>query len=323
MVTPFHDETVASFIHRIAAANHVSDKDLRELLGVRMLKRTPITALIEPLSIVTGFNESLLRLALPEFGPEAVSNEPGHFGRPLAQRMRSLERPACRRCVHAAGITGQVNRWTTHEKNVCLRHRLWIGDGCVEADDQIDISILTSTIRAQRHHRNLIPRHGRRQVRDAFSGARSVFISLVENRSADPFGVIAEARLHLRDVGGQPAPPSTALGILFHPQIVTLTGLLANREWVRRARRSGHVGWLAGEVTRRGILVGYRPEKADPLFQWVETHLLHHKFMDFYGYRSYGVFFPEETVRMPPRPRPLAQPSPAMPADAGHSPGPS
>ncbi|MFJ2517263.1 hypothetical protein ACIPEL_39360 [Streptomyces griseoviridis] len=161
-----------------AAANHVSDADLRELLGVRMLKRTPLTVLIEPLSIVTGFEESVLCLALPEFGPGPMTNEPGHFGRPLTQRKRSLERPACRRCVHAAGIQGPVNRWTTHEQSVFLRHRLWIGEGCTEADDQVDISDLSSTSKAQRHHRNRIPRHGRRWVRDAFSGARTAFIGL-------------------------------------------------------------------------------------------------------------------------------------------------
>lgn len=308
VVPPFHDETVASFIRRVAAANHVSEKALRELLGVRMLKQTPITALIEPLSIVTGFAESVLCLALPEFGPGPVTDAPGHFGRPLAQSRRSRERPACRRCVQAAGIRGPVNRWVTHEQNVCLRHQLWIGEGCTEADDQIDISVLPSTSRAQRHHRNLITRHGRRWVRDAFSGARSAFIDLVEDHFADPFGIIAEAQFHLRDVEGQPAPPPTLLSMLFHPQIVTLTGLLANAEWIRRAMESGHVGWLAREVTQRDILVGYWPKENDPLIQWVEAHLMHHRFAAAHGYKFYDVLFPEETVRRPRSPRGRARP---------------
>ncbi|WP_141363000.1 hypothetical protein [Streptomyces sp. 6-11-2] len=299
---------MASFMRRVAAANHVSDTDLRELLGVRMLKRTPITVLIEPLSIVTGFEESVLCLALPEFGPGPVTNEPGHFGRPLTQRKRSLERPACRRCVHAAGIQGPVNRWTTHEQNVCLRHRLWIGEGCTEADDQVDISVLPSTIKAQRHHRNLIARHGRRWVRDAFSGARTAFIGLVENHSADPFGILTEAQSHLRDVRGKAASPSMTLAILFHPQIVSLTGLLAHVEWIRKTRQSGHIGWLAEQVTRRYVLGGYAPEETDPLVQWVKDHLLHHRFVAAYGYKFYDVFFPEETVRLPPPPRGLAKP---------------
>ncbi|MEV7505531.1 hypothetical protein [Streptomyces sp. NPDC093018] len=290
-------------MRRVAAANHVSGEGLRELLGVRMLKRTPIAALIEPLSIVTGFEESVLCLALPEFGPGAVTNEHGHFGRPLTQQKRSLERPACRRCVHAAGIQGPVHRWTTHEQNVCLRHRLWIGQGCTVPGDQVDISMLPSTSRAQRHHQNLIRRHGRRWVRDAFSGARSAFLGLVEGHFADPFGIIGEAQLHLRDVGGQPAPSSTTLGILFHPQIVTLTGLLANPEWAWRARQSGHIGWLAAEVTHRDILVGYAPKENDPLVQWVEGHLLHRRFVAAYGYKLHDVFFPEETVRPSPPPR--------------------
>ncbi|KPI19739.1 hypothetical protein OV450_7842, partial [Actinobacteria bacterium OV450] len=267
-----------------------------------------ITALIEPLSIVTGFAESVLCLALPEFGPGPVTDAPGHFGRPLAQSRRSRERPACRRCVQAAGIRGPVSCWVTHEQNVCLRHQLWIGEDCTEADDQIDISVLPSTSRAQRHHRNLITRHGRRWVRDAFSGARSAYIDLIENHVADPFGIIAEAQFHLRDVEGQPAPPPTLLNMLFHPQIVTLTGLLANAEWIRRVTGSGHVGWLAREVTRRDILVGYSPKENDPLIQWVEAHLLHHRFAAAHDYKFYDVLFPEETVRRPRSARGRARP---------------
>lgn len=96
--------------------------------------------------------------------------------------------------------------------------------------------------------------------------------------------------------------------MLFHPQIVTLTGLLANAEWIRRAMESGHVGWLAREVTQRDILVGYWPKENDPLIQWVEAHLMHHRFAAAHGYKFYDVLFPEETVRRPRSPRGRARP---------------
>jgi hypothetical protein len=35
---------------------------------------------------------------------------------------------------------------------------------------------------------------------------------------------------------------------------------------------------------------------------------LHHGFVAAYGHKFYDVFFPEETVRLPPPPRALAKP---------------
>ncbi|MFE6895188.1 hypothetical protein [Streptomyces sp. NPDC057694] len=39
------------------------------------------------------------------------------------------------------------------------------------------------------------------------------------------------------------------------------------------------------------------------LVQWVEDHLLPHRFVAAHGYRFYDVLFLEETVRLPPPPR--------------------
>ncbi|MEU9997759.1 TniQ family protein [Streptomyces sp. NPDC050848] len=49
------DESVDSFLARLAAANHVDTEELRAHLEVRMLKKTPITALREPLATVSGY----------------------------------------------------------------------------------------------------------------------------------------------------------------------------------------------------------------------------------------------------------------------------
>ena len=172
-------------------------------------------------------------------------------------RPRKLQRPACRRCVHAAGIEGFVNCWTTHDRNVCLRHQLWIGQGCPQPDDQVDISILPSTSRAHRHHRNLISRLGRRWVSNAFPDARNIFLSWITGHSADPFGDQATARSRLVGEAGRPADSQTADGILFHPQIVSLTGLLASPIWEAKTVQSGDISWLVREITYRDILVGY------------------------------------------------------------------
>ncbi|MFK4101659.1 hypothetical protein ACI2L1_16570 [Streptomyces sp. NPDC019531] len=90
--------------------------------------------------------------------------------------------------------------------------------------------------------------------------------------------------------------------MVFHPQVVTLAGLLAGREWEHRAIVSGHVAWLVEQITVRNVLLGYVPrEREDPLIQWVEQHSATHKFVAFHlSPRVYDAFFPRETI--PPRP---------------------
>lgn len=80
--------------------------------------------------------------------------------------------------------------------------------------------------------------------------------------------------------------------MVFHPQVVTLAGLLAGREWERRAVATGHITWLVEQITVRNILLGYVPkDRKDPLIQWVEQHFSTHKFV--------------QVRRLPPKPEDL------------------
>lgn len=103
---------------------------------------------------------------------------------------------------------------------------------------------------------------------------------------------------------GNAPPPDLTLTMAFHPQVVRLAGLLAGREWERRAVGCGHVAWLIEQITVRNILLGYVPkERTDPLIQWVERHFSTHKFVAFH--RSpmiYDAFFPRETIPPPRQP---------------------
>jgi hypothetical protein len=92
--------------------------------------------------------------------------------------------------------------------------------------------------------------------------------------------------------------------MVFHPQVVALAGLLAGREWERRAVATGHVTWLVEQITVRNILLGYVPkERTDPLIQWVERHFSTHKFVAFHrSPRIYDAFFPRETIPPPRQP---------------------
>ncbi|WP_282704014.1 TniQ family protein [Streptomyces sp. CC219B] len=296
-VSLFHDETVDSFLRRLAAANHLPADQLLPLLEIRRTKKTPINTLLEPLAAAAGVTRTALELALPEFLDTDAPDKPGTIGRPRATLRRAIQRPACRRCTQAAGITLPVTCWTTHDRNVCLRHRLWIGDGITNPDEQVDISRIPDTLRAQRHHRNLITRHGRRWVRSAYPEARKIYFTWLQS-SADPFDILGTARHLLTDGAGKAPSHDLTLAMVFHPQVVALTGLLAGREWERRAVATGHVTWLIKQITLRGILLGYVPkERQDPLIQWVEQHFSLHKFAAFHrSRRVYDAFFPRETI---------------------------
>jgi len=170
-----------------------------------------------------------------------------------------------------------VTCWTTHDRNVCLRHRLWIGDGTTSAGEQVDVTRLPDVLRAQRHHRNLIARHGRRWIRSAYPSARKIYFTWLQS-TADPFDLLDTARRLLTNGSGKSPSQDLTLTMVFHPQVVALAGLRAGREWERRTVATGHVTWLIEQVTVRDILLGYVPkDRKDPLIQWVEQHFSTHK----------------------------------------------
>lgn len=293
----FHNETLDSFLHRLATANHLPVDQLLPLLKISRTKKTPANTLLQPLAIAAGVRQRALELALPEFLGTDATDQPGAIGRPRSDLHAAICRPACRRCTHAAGITMTVTCWTTHDRNVCLRHRLWIGDGIGNADEQVDVSRLPDTLRAQKHHRNLMARHGRRWVRNAYLNSQKIYFNWLQ-QSADPFDLLDTARRILADGTGNPPSPDLTLAMVFHPKVVALAGLLAGREWERHAAATGHVSWLVEQITVRDILLGYAPQdREDPLIQWVERHFSTHKFIAFHSSRMiYDTFFPRETI---------------------------
>ncbi|WP_128382204.1 TniQ family protein [Streptomyces cavernae] len=132
----FHNETLDSFLRRLATANHLPTDRLLPLLHIRRTTKTPANSLLEPLATAAGVHSAALELALPEFFDDDSPGRPGTFGRPRTTLRTAVQRPACRRCTHTAGITMPVTCWTTHERNICLRHRLWIGDGITNAEER-------------------------------------------------------------------------------------------------------------------------------------------------------------------------------------------
>ncbi|MEV0224424.1 hypothetical protein [Streptomyces sp. NPDC050704] len=241
-----------------------------------MLKKTPATALRAPLAVITGYAEQHLTLALPEFIGQRYTDTPGLIDRPLVDG-HVPQRPACRFCTRRAGIDARVTCWMTHDRNICLRHLLWIGEGCSEPSDQVDLSPLPATAQAQRHHHNLINRHGRRWVSLAFADATKIFSTWKERSTFGPRETITHRLTSLTRPSGEPVAADLAFAAGFHPEIIRLSGLLASDHWERTGLRKGGLAPFVREVSRRHIIKGFDPDGLDdPLIQWLRDRANHY-----------------------------------------------
>ena len=118
LVAPFRDETITSYLHRLAGPNHIDPAGLRPLLtrqrpqgrpgAARPARRRGRDALA-----VTGLRH-------------AADLHPGRTVRPaIASRPRARDGwsfAACRPCAAGQPVT----RWALHDEVICRRHRRWI-----------------------------------------------------------------------------------------------------------------------------------------------------------------------------------------------------
>src|SRR6516164_6572062 len=118
LVAPFADETITSYLHRLAGPNHIDPAALRRLLAGSDRKDAPVP--LGRLAVITGMPCRSLACAMPQIcTPAELSGLPIR-NRPRARDWWSFA--ACRPCV-----TGQpVTRWALHDDVICYRHRRWI-----------------------------------------------------------------------------------------------------------------------------------------------------------------------------------------------------
>ena len=224
---PVTDETLTSYLARLAHANHISVPDLRIHLDPA---RSPITkkARTSPaaLAAATGRSQLAVSYALPELRTNHPAPET------LALRGRTLPRPpnktrpACRRCMTANDIHRPVMTWMRHDQNVCRQHKLWIGPGTHHPENQPDLTTLPEIVDAQRRHAALIRRYGRRRVQESFHLAHLVCTDWAHggtNTRADHTRrhqqLENQAQRHITDVAARSAAQ--------YPEVVALTAIFA------------------------------------------------------------------------------------------------
>lgn len=267
---PFRDETLHSYLARLEAANHLQFGFLEAYLRDTASRKGVVA---ERLAAVTGRPMTILQHALPELRPRRLSPN-GLNLHPMAEFDRN-PRPACRRCAAACGITVPVIRWVPVHRNLCAKHRRWIGPTNHRADDELDLSCLPDVVAAGRRHRTLVRRHGHRRARRAYNDSLYIALRWAERRD---FGQHREGRLALlgfpTDRYWVPAHHRAVYAAVY-PEAVTLAGLVASTYWIRVATAADHTerDRFYAEAARRLRLPDYEAYTAfDPLYRWVERY---------------------------------------------------
>ena len=174
LVPPFRNETITSYLHRLAGGNRIDPAGLRYLLARSDRKDAPVP--LGRLAAITGLPCQSLAWAMPQICTAGELSS-------LHLRDRPRARPgwaflACRACV-----AGQpVIRWALHDDVVCSRHRRWIS----RYHEQPDLTRQPEILHAYQRHRRLIRRHGRDPVMRAFRDAQHICIGWRLNGLPDP-----------------------------------------------------------------------------------------------------------------------------------------
>ena len=156
----FPDETTRSLLRRLETANALHRGELKKTL------RATRKPWIETISEWSGDSPERLTFAMPQLGSKnrVILDHDKLTGRPD----RHTSGTACHRCSLAHGAGQYVEIYTTHERVLCPRHGLWIGDGAPQPTDQLSIRACPVIDAAWHHHINLIERRGHARMRTAF-----------------------------------------------------------------------------------------------------------------------------------------------------------
>ena len=226
-VAPAHQETVASYLARLARLHGLPLRDLWEPISIPRPGGRRRDVLADRLAAVTGHAREHLVRALPELHPA-----------PDWSALRHQPQPGCLRC-DARHLGGPVTRLLAHHRYVCTRHRYWIGPPDVD-QSATALAGLEDIVGAQRHHLRLLHRHGPGATYDAvLTGFLFCGHLWAADRRQDGFGVHREWTRRAEAL----IPPGTELATfsasrLFaavYPEAVSLAALIASSTWRHRA----------------------------------------------------------------------------------------
>ncbi len=221
---PARQETLASWLHRLATVHGLSAAELRHHLriGTRVSgDPDQVRELAGRLAAVTGYPADRLARAVPELRAPA----------PDWTTLRHLAQRACPRCT-ARHPGGPVRRLFAHHEYLCTRHGYWIGPPDPTRDDPPPrlAARLPELVPAQRQLRRTERRHGWAAAFDATAAATGICVDIRFSSEHRPLWTRWQRRLDLL----MPTGYRRSLFIAaIYPEVCTLTAVVAaNRQTV-------------------------------------------------------------------------------------------
>jgi TniQ len=219
---PAQNETVASWLHRLATVHGLPSGELRQHLhiGTRGADIDKVGhGLRRRLAAVTGHPVEALVWALPELRAPAAD----------WPALRHLAQRACPRCtVRYEG--GPVRRLFAHREYLCVGHGYWIGPPDPTRDDPQPhlVTAVPELLAAQRRLDRAERRYGWAATFDATAAATSICIDLRFGAEAHPLWNRWERRLQLLMPTGYQR--SLFIAAIF-PEVAALASVLAAAQW--------------------------------------------------------------------------------------------
>lgn len=272
-VQPVQDETLRSYVRRLALVNHIQDRDLLGYLNPQLagsqgiVRRVKIT--LDALSVVSGIDVISLVHALPELRSQFGEQQSLHVLGRTIESEPNKQRLACRRCSAAKSITTAVRVWARQDQNVCLRHQLWISQGVNELGDQADVADFPEIPRAQVRHSNLIRRYGHRRVRHFYWTAEKIIDWSTDLPS--PTARWERKRWFFAREQTKFLPWSYDHAA-YYPEVVGVLSVITSPHWRRLAISDDHADreGFYRQIAANGLTNG-DPALNKPLSKWVDS----------------------------------------------------
>jgi TniQ len=218
-LAPAQQETLASWLHRLATVHGLVPADLRHHLRIGPYLSDDSDerrGLVRRLAAVTGHAVERLAWALPELRMPA----------PEWPALRHLAQRACPRCT-ARHQGGPVRRPFAHHEYLCVRHGYWVGPPDPTRDDPPPQlagrlpELVTAQLRLHRAARH----HGWAATFDATAAATSICVNLRFSAEHHPLWTRWQRRLDLL----MPASYRRSLFIAaIYPEVCALAAVLAD-----------------------------------------------------------------------------------------------
>lgn len=241
-VTPFHAETVQSYLDRLAHANHVEPRQLRCYLAEDRAICRP-----RPDWLASASGHPLATLQARLIG---LADRDRHTA-----RQRRHARPACRLCMARRGVSEPVYCWFPDYATVCPRHRRWIGPGTYTLDDQRDLCCAPAVLAAAYGHARLY-----RDFHDAARFAVKDATRILRWWAISGSGALSG---HPTDVDAY---------ITAYPDLIDLAGILADARqhiWSPNAARLPRSRTGEAVYTRCAQRFPQHRDRTGPVEQWI------------------------------------------------------